>query len=626
MHFRWASAALVLHIVLSAVCASPSANDRCIDRPSLNEVYEKRDGGEHHHDHHVAPLLQLNETEVTMYHAPTQPSYYTIDFEDEGYEKRHKGLMIFHGIFMCFAFFVSLPVGIALRSLNHAAHGLATASFYGFCTLGCAASGLYRKMSPNMYEGAAHRSQGYVILLVAISLSALDIIDAVRRSIKFMRSSDKSFKNFWRTVVKKEEVHLEAGSEYSGITTDEPEDFETAKMIRHSIDLQDVQPNDGTMDHSQTGQWANAVHQHRRHFSLVSEGTVFGSQSPDHSQDNFHVAKLRQASLTRSGRLYQICKGIFAVVERSLVIAGFAQLLMGIVTYTGGCRGNYVNGCLAHLIKGGIFWCYGLLTFARFLGSFADLGWAWNRPPSGEPYSAEFVESFVIFLYGATNTWMERFGANPGDPFTTKEIQHISIAVSIRELVMFCFAGLIGMAIESKRVRKWLAASTFPASRHPSDVPQKAIVEPVSYIGSYNPFPALVIGVTGAAMAAHAQTYLFQVQVHALWGNLLVAFSVLRCLTYFFLWLGPPRSILPSRPPTEALASFFLACGGLVFMFSDEEVTIAAMRRGRDDVMMFLNVAVAITCLACCWTLLVVGFKGWIKSRTHASVTYRNAA
>ena len=40
--------------------------------------------------------------------------------------------------------------------------------------------------------------------------------------------------------------------------------------------------------------------------------------------------------------------------------------------------------------------------------------------------------------------------------------------------------------------------------------------------------------------------------------------------------------MLPSRPPTEALGSFFLACGGLVFMLSTEEVTIAAMRRGRD--------------------------------------------
>jgi len=144
---------------------------------------------------------------------------------------------------------------------------------------------------------------------------------------------------------------------------------------------------------------------------------------------------------------------------------------------------------------------------------------------------------------------------------------------------MFWFAGLIGMGIESKRVRKWLAASTISK---PADVPQDAITEPPSYLASFNPFPALVIGITGAAMAAHHQTYVFQVEIHKLWGDLLVGFSVLRCLTYFFVWLAPPTSILPSRPPTEALASFFLACGGLVFMFSVEEVTIAAMRRGRD--------------------------------------------
>jgi len=27
--------------------------------------------------------------------------------------------------------------------------------------------------------------------------------------------------------------------------------------------------------------------------------------------------------------------------------------------------------------------------------------------------------------------WMERFGAHPGDPYTTKQIQHISIAVGV---------------------------------------------------------------------------------------------------------------------------------------------------------------------------------------------------
>lgn len=214
---------------------------------------------------------------------------------------------------------------------------------------------------------------------------------------------------------------------------------------------------------------------------------------------------------------------------------------------------------------------------------------------------------------------MERFGANPGDPYTTKQIQHISIAI------MYWFSGLIGMGIESKRIRRLLASGA-TAAMPPSVRNSEAVAEPPTYIASFNPFPALCIGITGAAMSAHFQTYLFQVQIHMLWGYLLSAFAVLRCLTYFFLWLGPPRSILPSRPPTEALASFFLACGGLVFMFSTEELTIAAMRQGHDDMMMFLNVAVALTCLAFCWTLGVVTFKGWLKSHTHDAVNFHGSA
>jgi hypothetical protein len=75
---------------------------------------------------------------------------------------------------------------------------------------------------------------------------------------------------------------------------------------------------------------------------------------------------------------------------------------------------------------------------------------------------------------------------------------------------MFWFAGLIGMGIESRRVRRWLAASV-SASLKSTGGSQESIAEPPSYTSSFNPFPALVIGVTGAAMSAHAQTYMFQV-------------------------------------------------------------------------------------------------------------------
>lgn len=570
-------------------------------------------GRDDHHHHLGAPLLYLNETEIAMYHAPTPDSYYTIDWEGAGEPGgRYPALMITHIILMSLAFFVVLPMGIAMRSVKHAAHGIMVVVFYALVVFGCATSALYSKLTLNMYEGSAHGSQGYMVIVLSLVLTMIDGFAIFRRIFAFLRHGDNlSVKTFWEVAILGR-VCDTLGPEYVELVSEEREALVkneiTLSPIRGSVEL-DTPRQAFDVD---TARWANDVHlQHYRRQSATSDGTIYGSPTCTRSLDKVEDPK----GNLKTGYLRQIGNGAFAVLERFLVFAALGQLLTGVVVYTGGCRGNYINGCLAHLIKGSIFWSYGLVTFARFLGTFSEIGWAWNRAPSAGFVSAEFVESLVIFLYGATNMWMERFGANAGDPFTTKQIQHISIAV------MFCFAGLIGMGIESKRVRNWLAASTF-ASLSSARVEQDVVAEPSSYSASFNPFPALVIGVTGAAMAAHAQTYLYQVQIHALWGNLLVGFSVLRCLTYFFLWLGPPRSILPSRPPTEALGSFFLACGGLVFIFSTEEVSIAAMRRGRDDVMMFLNLAVAITCFAFCWTLFVVGFKGWLKSRVRPVRSY----
>ncbi|GAC92808.1 integral membrane protein [Pseudozyma hubeiensis SY62] len=333
------------------------------------------------------------------------------------------------------------------------------------------------------------------------------------------------------------------------------------------------------------------------------------------------------------------------VAARSLPVLAFATSYAGLAVYTGSCRGGYKNVCLAHGIKGGIFFWFGLLTFARYLGAYADCGWAWNKRPSGQAArnssggratwrrrmpSAEFVECLVIFIYGASNTWMERFGAAPDDPYTIKQIQHISIAV------MFWFAGLMGMLLETKWIRDMLS---FPivhnhvaavslrearrrhrriANAHQDgvDVDLELMVEaqtqPASYSASFNPFPALVIGVTGVAMAAHHQDYQYEVDIHSLWGLLLAGFALLRCLTYFLLWLRPPTaSVLPSRPPTEALAAFSLCCGGLVFMLSSEEVSFAAMRSGYGDFMAILNVAVAVVALLFCWTTTLMMLKGW---------------
>lgn len=111
-------------------------------------------------------------------------------------------------------------------------------------------------------------------------------------------------------------------------------------------------------------------------------------------------------------------------------------------------RGGAVFNVLAHYVKGGIFFLYGLLTLGRWMGAFADCGWAWNVKPTKEVVgrrraalpSAEFTESFVIWLYGVTNVFLEHLAAW-GDEWTAQDLEHVSISV------MFFGGGLVSLAV-----------------------------------------------------------------------------------------------------------------------------------------------------------------------------------
>ncbi len=83
-----------------------------------------------------------------------------------------------------------------------------------------------------------------------------------------------------------------------------------------------------------------------------------------------------------------------------------------------------------------------------------------------------------------------------------------------------------------------------------------------------NPIPALVILLLGIMMSSHTQTDMVSSMVHKQWGNLLTGASFARGFTYVLTYLKPPRSIFPSRPPTELLTSFGLISGGIIFMAS----------------------------------------------------------
>jgi Protein of unknown function (Ytp1) len=235
---------------------------------------------------------------------------------------------------------------------------------------------------------------------------------------------------------------------------------------------------------------------------------------------------------------------------------------------------------------GGIFFNYGIITLGRYLGVFADLGWAWNvKPPSsltGHKWmdrapTGEFVESFFIFLYGSTQSFMEHLGNHNGGLWSHKDLQHVSIAI------MFFWAGVCGLLIEVPAVRRaynrTIEASlpartgTYQILRNPDSSNQQdpAFQPPPQQSFSYNPFPGLIIFMTGIMMSMHQQESMLSTMVHKQWGYLLAGFAFFRLCTYFLMYLSPPKSYLPSRPVTELLTSFCLICGGIVFMVQPSE-------------------------------------------------------
>lgn len=244
------------------------------------------------------------------------------------------------------------------------------------------------------------------------------------------------------------------------------------------------------------------------------------------------------------------------------------------------------------------------------MGCFAEIGWAWNlKPPVGivtprkaRVPSAEFVESFVIFLYGSSNVFLEHLAAW-GDRWAAQDLEHVSISI------MFFGGGLCGMLIESRRVRNLLNTNILasPANRGKEATPP-------SYVTSMNPFPALIILLLGLMMSSHHQTSMVSTMVHKQWGTLFVGFALARAVTYILNYLSPPSSYLPSRPPSEIIASFCLISGGLIFMASNKD-TVAAMERYHLDAMFLFTVTMGFSAFLMAWTIVVLAVKGWAARR-----------
>ncbi|KAB8293253.1 hypothetical protein EYC80_007585 [Monilinia laxa] len=311
-----------------------------------------------------------------------------------------------------------------------------------------------------------------------------------------------------------------------------------------------------------------------------------------------------------SARILSIIQFAYDVVDRAILLLGFTILTSGFVTYGGLFKGAEIYSGLAHFIKGGVFFWYGVLTLGRWAGCFAEIGWSWNvKPHNNKPRSypsAEFVESFLIFLYGSTNVFLEHLAAW-GGAWSAQDLEHLSITI------MFIGGGLCGMFIESNIIRNFLNTPVQLSSSQISSYHLEA-QEPKSYRFSMNPIPALVVMLLGMMMSSHHQHSMISTMIHKQWGTLLVGAAFARAATYVVFYLAPPTSVFPGRPPTEIITSFCLMAGGLIFMASSKD-TVKSIEFNDLDAMFVFTVSMGFITFLMAWIILVIAIKGWATRR-----------
>ncbi|KAL1837573.1 hypothetical protein VTJ49DRAFT_3633 [Mycothermus thermophilus] len=555
----------------------------------------------------------------------------------------HRVAIYGHIALMALAWVFALPAAIML-SLARSRYTLPVQFAFLCANAGAVLLGvIYNASTPDLYPGNAHGKVGWIAVII---VSAQVIVGLLAR----VAGAFKRSKHHLRFSVRAEErqgfipVSTEAMAEhdscypmgpYRRFSQDSGQGTEprTESLRSHSLSSSAADsPSSPTRD---------AADAHKEYRVSGDDDDTDDDLSDAHlpiiSKSARVQAMLAKVAEKISDRFWKVLLFGYNAVDRTILILGFIALCTGITTYGRFFEGDGIFSGLAHFIKGGVFFWLGIFTLGRWAGCFGELGWAWNIRPKipGQKwkYSAEFVESFLIFFYGSTNIFLEHLGGWGGE-WTASDLEHISITV------LFIGGGLCGMLVESVKMRNLLnytvSDSISPTQAHTSpststrDVERgnhtitnpnpttnntpAELTEPDTYAFSANPIPALVIFLLGLMMSSHTQASMISSMVHKQWGNLLAGAAFARALTYVVLWLRPPRSVYPSRPPTELLASFGLMGGGIIFMASAHDV-VQGMIHYRLDAMFMYTVTMGLVGLLMAYTLLMIALKGWAARR-----------
>lgn len=286
---------------------------------------------------------------------------------------------------------------------------------------------VYSHKTPELYENDAHSKTGWIITWIASAWVFMALIEVYMDRSQAQIFNDGSTKPLnaanMAEYQRVKEEDLESPYRYSNDSGQGTE--------RNSASLYDNSrsPSVESENHQFPGPLRRNTHDELDDMEDVNlEKTL--------SESRFVTFFSRNVARFAVGRTAKVVRFLYVMFERTIIIQGLVAILTGTVVYGGIAHGRAVFNVLAHYIKGGIFFVYGFLTLGRWMGAFADLGWAWNMKPSRDVVgrrkanlpSAEFTESFVIWLYGCTNVFLEHLAAW-GSEWTAQDLEHVSISV-----------------------------------------------------------------------------------------------------------------------------------------------------------------------------------------------------
>ncbi|GAA5864166.1 hypothetical protein JCM3774_001241 [Rhodotorula dairenensis] len=213
------------------------------------------------------------------------------------------------------------------------------------------------------------------------------------------------------------------------------------------------------------------------------------------------------------------------IVGKTFPVVGWVQMIFGGIAALGFCFGDHFGQCLAHFIMGSAFIGYAMILLIMLRVGAGFL--------ARKQVSQEYLDSWVIMLWGIVNTFTEHnFLAAHPTGWSHKDMQHVSLGV------LWWAGGALGIFLGRKSTR--------------------------------NVVPAVIIGMTGYAMANHGQHLEFSTDVHKLFGWSLMSAGFARIVEVCFVLRDAPSD--NSRPRAfQHLPPYLLVLSGLTFLSATEE-------------------------------------------------------